>query len=194
MITASEYIRKLIHLFNLVIPLFYVFIITDKDTLLIFLAIFTGLFIFIDITRMRLKIVEKLFARLFNAMLRSHELDGKFTGATWVMMGAWLTILIFPKNVAVLSLLFVSFGDIAAALIGMQFGKHKIWGKSWEGFSGGLAVCLFVAWLFPLVPLKIGFAGALTAMIVEIAPIPLDDNFKMPLAAGGIMMMMTSFL
>jgi len=126
-------------------------------------------------------------------MLRSHELKGKFTGATWVMLGACFTIFLFPRNVAVLALLFVSFGDIAAALIGMQFGKHKIWGKTWEGFLGGLAVCLIVAWIFPLVPVKIGFAGALTAMIMELVPIPLDDNFKIPLGSGGIMMMMNAF-
>jgi len=79
-----------------------------------------------------------------------------------------------------------------AGLIGQNFGKHKVGNKSWEGFFSGLTVCIIVAINFPLLPLTVSLAGALTAMIMELVPIPLDDNFKIPLGSGAIMMMLTT--
>ena len=125
-------------------------------------------------------------------MLRGHELKGKLTGATWVIIGSLITITIFSKNVAVIALIFMSLGDTAAGLIGQKFGKHKVGNKSWEGFLGGLIVCCIVAIIFPFLPLKISLTGALAAMIMELLPIPLDDNFKIPLGSGAIMMMLST--
>ena len=125
-------------------------------------------------------------------MLRGHELKGKLTGATWVIIGSLITITIFSKNVAVIALIFMSLGDTAAGLIGQKFGKHKVGNKSWEGFLGGLIVCFIIAIIFPFLPLKISLSGALAAMIMELLPIPLDDNFKIPLGSGAIMMMLST--
>ncbi len=194
MIQSSEYIRKLIHLFNLIIPAGYIFLIPEKYTFLTILSVFTILSLVLDIGRMRVDAIRTLFDRFLNYMLRGHELDGHLTGATWAMIGALITILLFPQNIAVLSLLFVCFGDIVAALIGMRFGSHKIGEKSWEGFLGGLVTCLLVAWVYPFLPFRIGAIGAMGAMMLEIMPIPLDDNFKMPLGAGSIMLLFSPFL
>jgi len=38
--------------------------------------------------------------------------------------------------------------------------------------------------------LDVSLIGAITAMIMELIPIPLDDNFKIPLGSGAIMMML----
>ena len=43
-----------------------------------------------------------------------------------------------------------------------------------------------------MLPKYIALSGALVAMIMEIMPIPLDDNFKIPLGSGGMMMMLSS--
>jgi glycerol-3-phosphate acyltransferase PlsY len=94
--------------------------------------------------------------------------------------------------VAILALIFMSLGDTAAGLIGQQFGKHKIGDKTWEGFFAGLVVCLIISINYNLLPLHVSISGACTAMIMEILPIPLDDNFKIPLGSGGIMMMLLS--
>ena len=78
-------------------------------------------------------------------MLRTHELHGRFTGATCVMIASCISILLFSKPVAILALIFMSLGDTAAGLIGQKFGKHKIGEKTWEGFIAGLAVCLIIS-------------------------------------------------
>ena len=160
--------------------------------MVILLTVFTFLFLFVEILRNKIGWIKSLFNSLFNSMLRGHELDGKLTGATWVLIGALTSIMLFSKPVAIIALIFMSLGDTTAGLIGQNFGKHKVGNKSWEGFFSGLAVCIIVAINFPLLPLTVSLAGALTAMIMELVPIPLDDNFKIPLGAGAIMMMLTT--
>ena len=191
MITSNEYLRKIIHLFNLIIPFVYLFFIHKKWDMVILLTVLTFLFLLVEILRNKIRWVKSLFDSLLNSMLRSHELDGKLTGATWVLIGALFSIMLFSKPVAIIALIFMSLGDTTAALIGQNFGKHKVGDKSWEGFFSGLAVCIIVAINFPLLPLTVSLAGALTAMIMELVPIPLDDNFKIPLGAGAVMMMFT---
>jgi glycerol-3-phosphate acyltransferase PlsY len=192
MITKSEYFRKLIHLFNLVIPLSYFFIFPDKWNFLNILILLTICFITIDICRNIFPAVQSIFSIFFDKMLRDHELNGKFTGATWVMIASCISVLLFSKPVAILALIFMSLGDTAAGLIGQQYGKNKIGDKTWEGFFAGLFVCLIISINYNLLPLYVSISGAFTAMIMEILPIPLDDNFKIPLGAGGIMMMLLS--
>ena len=190
MISFDEYIRKIIHLFSLIIPFGYLYIITDKYVMVQILIVFNVIFLFFDITRHRIVWIQSIFKYFFNDMLRGHEQRGHLTGATWVIIGSLISILIFTKYVAVIALIFMSLGDTAAGLIGQKFGRHKVGNKTWEGFLAGLIICIIVAINFPFLPLKISLVGALVAMIMELLPIPLDDNFKIPLGSGAIMMML----
>ena len=195
MIPLSEYKRKLIHLFNLAIPFSYLYIFPEKWVFVKFLSILMVLFIIFDILRHKVAWVKSLFTLFINSMLRSHEQEGKLTGATWVMIGAVISIILFSKPVAIIALIFMSLGDSAAGLIGQRYGKHKIWNKSWEGFFGGLFVCIIIGIIYSLLttlPMTISLSGAVAAMVMEILPIPLDDNFKIPLGAGAIMMMLST--
>ncbi|HIA84435.1 MAG TPA: hypothetical protein EYO04_00170 [Candidatus Marinimicrobia bacterium] len=192
MIPLSEYKRKLIHLFNLAIPFSYLYVFPEKWVFVKLLSILMVLCIIFDILRHKVAWVKSLFTLFINSMLRSHEQEGKLTGATWVMIGAVISIILFSKPVAIIALIFMSLGDSAAGLIGQRYGKHKIWNKSWEGFFGGLFVCIIVGMNYSLLPMTISLSGAVAAMVMEILPIPLDDNFKIPLGAGAIMMMLST--
>ena len=192
MILSQEYIRKGIHLLNLVIPLSYFYVFTEKWEFLIILSLITLCFIVIDISRHFVPLIKSIFSFFFNKMLREHELKGKLTGATWVMIASCVSITLFSKPVAILSLVYMSLGDTAAGLIGQKYGKHRIGNKTWEGFVAGLIVCIIIAISYDMLPKYIALSGALVAMIMEIMPIPLDDNFKIPLGSGGMMMMLSS--
>ena len=192
MILSQEYIRKGIHLLNLVIPLSYFYVFTEKWEFLIILSLITLCFIVIDISRHFVPLIKSIFSFFFNKMLRKHELKGKLTGATWVMIASCVSITLFSKPVAILSLVYMSLGDTAAGLIGQKYGKHRIGNKTWEGFVAGLIVCIIIAINYDMLPKHIALSGALVAMIMEIMPIPLDDNFKIPLGSGGMMMMLSS--
>ena len=120
-------------------------------------------------------------------MLRSHELAGKLTGASYVFIGAFISVIIFPKEIAILALLFTAIGDTAAALYGRKFGKIKIWTKTLEGSIVGLIACFTIALFFPQIPIIIKFSGAFAAMFIELLPIKIDDNLRIPLFSGVIM-------
>jgi glycerol-3-phosphate acyltransferase PlsY len=88
-------------------------------------------------------------------------------------------------------------GDGVAAIVGRAFGRTRFFGKTLEGTLGGLAACLvwgaFVAaggW----VPWDVVIAGALVASLVEMLPIPLDDNLGMTLIAGYVMKLLSGGL
>lgn len=192
-VTLPEIGRKLIHFFNLIIPISYLTWLPDKTHALYVLGSFTVLGLCIDLARTRIQAVKSIFEKFFNSMLRHHELSGKLTGATWVMIGSFAAIYLFPKPEAVTALVFMSLGDTVAGLIGKQFGKIKIGAKSLEGSLSGFAVCVLFVWVFPFVPLPIGIAGAAAAMIVEAIPLPFDDNVTIPIASGTIMLFISNF-
>ena len=194
MISIHEYQRKAIHLFNLIIPFGYWFLIPDQNQFKIIIITFTILFILADFFRTKSKLIKKLFKIFFDKMLREHELKGQFTGATWVMISASVTILFFSKNIAIISLIFMSIGDTFAALIGKKYGKLKIYDKSLEGFLGGLIVCLVAAYYYDPLPFYISGVGALTAMLFETLPLPLDDNFRIPIGSAIIMTILLGVL
>ena len=194
MISSSELSRKLIHLFNLVIPICYFYFIIDKNQMATFMFIFALIFIMIDFARMRSELVKKIFNKLFNTMMRKHEISGRFTGATWVLIIAVPIIYFLPKEIAILSLVYMSVGDIAAAIIGLSFGKTKMGKKSLEGSIGCLSVCISAALLLNLVPLIVSISGAVMATVFEALPLDIDDNILIPVGAGTTMAIVSSFI
>ena len=194
MISKSEYIRKLIHLSNLTIPISYYYVFQDKRFFLLCLFFFVLIFLAIDLYREKNKYIKIFFNLFFNRMMRKHELDGALTGASWVMISAFITILIFPKNIAILSLIFMSIGDTAAGLVGRRVGKLKIGEKTVEGFVFGFLACALISYNYKLVPFTVSIYGALVGMIFEVLPLPLDDNLKIPLSSASIMYVIESYL
>lgn len=187
MISSHEYVRKAIHLLNLVIPLSYCYIFPNKIDFLKILFGLTCLFLFIDVIRNKFPFIKIFFIKIFGKMLRNHEIKGKLTGATWVMIASLLTISLFPKNIAILSLVFMSLGDTFAALVGRKFGKVAFFNKTFEGFLGGLLPCIIIAFYFNSLPLYVSIVGAFSAMIIEVVPIPIDDNLSIPVFSASAM-------
>ena len=81
-----------------------------------------------------------------------------------------------------------------AAIVGRAWGRTRLYRKSLEGAIGGLTACL--AWAIVVaasgkVPWEAAIAGALVASLVEILPIPLDDNLGMTLISAYAMRLLT---
>ena len=183
----EEIKRKLIHLGNSVIPIGYYFFIHDRMLMVWILFSMSLCFVTIDYFRSRIDWIQKWFKLFFSPMLRKHELEGKLTGASWVLIGGTISVFLFEKDIAVLALLFMSVGDSVAALIGLRYGKIKIGEKSLEGFAGGLISCIFVSIFFPSITWINRISGSLSASLIELSTIPMDDNFKIPIISGGVM-------
>lgn len=191
MISSGDFFRKIIHIGNAVIPITYLVIVTDRWSLVWILLALVLFSIFIELGRNRQRWIGSFFARYLNFMLKPEEIQGHWTGATWVFTGALLTILLFPKTLAILALLYMSFGDTTAALVGKSIGRPRIGRKSLEGFFAGLVICLVLAWFFPAISWPVRFVGAITAMVVELLPIPVDDNLSIPVLSALAMVLTT---
>ncbi|MFZ4592597.1 MAG: diacylglycerol/polyprenol kinase family protein, partial [Ignavibacteria bacterium] len=137
--TNSEYryelYRKLIHLFSTVIPVIYCY--TTREFMLALIGTGTILMIVLDVLKAYTSTFENLYNKVFNVILREDEKNFKrnlFTGGTYYAIGIFLSVLLFPKEVAVFSILVMIWCDTMAALIGKKFGKKKLIGnKTIEG-------------------------------------------------------------
>lgn len=152
----------------------------------------------VDWTRLRYRAPRYWFLRYTRRMLRHHE-RRRFAGATYMAVAYAAALVLFPKPIAVMAMLFNGFGDAAAALVGKRFGRHRTaWGKSWEGFAAGLtvnlAVGLAISSLAPAVPPLAAVAGAIAAATLEFLDLPIDDNVRVTLGGGGVAFLLALLL
>lgn len=187
MISSYEYYRKATHIFSLIIPGLYWYAVPNQSTAGLIIALFTFLFIFFEYLRFKSKFIKNIFSLLFDKMLKDHELKGKLTGATWVMISSTIVILLFPKEIAVISLVFLSIGDTMAGLFGRSYGRVRIGNKTLEGFLAGFFSCLMISFLYNPLQFSITATGAFFGMLFEVLPLPFDDNLKIPIASATAM-------
>ena len=182
MVYRFEIIRKLIHFASALIAIIYLFFFVKEKAILI-IGFLTCFMITAELLRMNVSSIRNLFSKVFGKLLRMHEYK-KITASTWLFIGAFFTILFFPKEVAVISLLFMSVGDSCAALVGKKWGKIKIFDKTLEGSVAFLSSAIFISLLYREIPYYSSFVGAFFATIAELLPLPLNDNLTIPLITG----------
>lgn len=182
----QELQRKGIHQLALAIPIGYTFL--SKSLSLQILISIAVIVTIVDFGRFKLPWLGKIFSRIFHTLLREHE-TYRYTGSTNLLWGSVLVIWLFPKNIVLLSLYFLIISDSAAALVGKLFGKHKIFDKSLEGTAAFFASATIITYFFPEFSLIQRISAAITAAIVELLPIPIDDNFLLPVATCSFMML-----
>ena len=183
--TLEEFYRKLLHISSCAIALSYFWFFKDRSLMLIIVGTLTLLSISIEILRNRNSYIKKIFIKHLNFMLRRNEIRGFITGATWLLIGNFLTIFIFPISVAVPALLYLSVGDPTAALVGKNFRSFTIGEKSLVGsLFGFLFGLILVSLVNRVLPFYAVMIGSLVAMIVEVLPSSIDDNLSIPLLSG----------
>jgi len=190
----GELHRKAIHIFSLVIPVGYYILPEENARKALLVAAVVA--VVIEALRLNEPHLRHITFRLAGALLREHEKTGLFS-STYLILGSLLCAHSFSKPVVIAAVLFLILGDAAAALVGRVFGRTQIFDKTLEGSLACLGVCLAVGMLLGLVPdldlpLKAAVAGAVTATVFELLPIPLDDNFRIPLSAGFAMRLVMS--
>jgi dolichol kinase len=119
----------------------------------------------------------------------------QLTGIPFYMASCLFAFLIFPHHVAVLSILYLAFGDPSSSFFGVLYGRNKIFpNKSLQGTLGGFCVCFVVTVAYLgwqgqagdrllLMALLGGFAGC----VAELLPLNVDDNFAIPVVSGALM-------
>jgi len=130
--------------------------------------------------------------------MRPSEHDG-ITGTPAYVGGVFLAFLLFPREIAVASLVPLVLGDRAAVLAGKGFGKIRIGDKTFEG-----SVACFVASLtgylilrkffgsFQHAGLPVLLGASLVGTLAEALPRPFNDNLTIPLAVGAFLKIVSS--
>ncbi len=143
----------------------------------------TGIFlVLLEVEYLRLEHRMKLPE--FIDVLRPRERTN-VTGAIFFSAATIIVFATFDYPIAVTALLLTVFGDLASALIGIKFGRHKVYKKkTLEGFLAGLAINFLVGYLFlPAYP-AIFLTMAVVASVVELYTGKLDDNLTVPLISA----------
>jgi dolichol kinase len=185
MITKVEILRKIVHLSTLVIPVGYA--LTSEETAILFLIPFFIALLVVDLLRQFHAGMASLFQKYFFGRVLREEEKSAFMGSTYFIFSTILTILLFPKPIAIASLFILILSDTAAALIGKGIGRVKVFGKTVEGSMAFLITSLLIVWIYPHLNRLSGSLAALGATLVEVLPIKLNDNLSIPLVAGAIM-------
>lgn len=190
----DEIIRKFIHLCSLSIPIVYYFI--PRNSALIILGLMTATALFLDLGRYLSPGIGKFFYKFFGFLLRQHEIDHKkrnLNGATYVLLSAFICVLIFPKIIVITAFTVLIISDTLAALIGRRFGRHKFLFKSLEGtlaffLSGIIVVLLSPKIEYRISEYMIGIISTAFGAIIENVSFGLaDDNLVIPISVGAAM-------
>ncbi|MBZ0269778.1 phosphatidate cytidylyltransferase [bacterium] len=177
--------RKAIHLFAITIPLGLLYLpITPARRVLMGIAV---ALLLVDLAKIHQPRLRSYFTQFFGHLIRRHE-HSEVTASTYLVVSALVVSYLFEAEVAAASLVFLIIGDTLAAMVGKAWGRTRLFGKTLEGFLAGWISSFLVAWA--LVPsfgpwplLAASFVGA----VVEILPIPVDDNFRIPLLTALVL-------
>ena len=110
-----------------------------------------------DFVRHRYWQVNRLYIRCLGALMRESEVDG-WNGVISYLLGAWIVLRFFPKDIGVMSVLLLSWCDTAASTFGRLWG-HRTWRvRKGKSLAGSIAACvtgiitasLFWGWLAPI--------------------------------------------
>ena len=158
------------------------------DLNLLFGVVIGGALVSLMVKKQRLNPIKKLLS----VFERDHHLENfPGRGILFFTLGAYLTLLLFPANLAYAGILVLSFGDAASNLVGRHFGKIKMKlnpSKNIEGSIVGILVSVPIAYYF--VPnIAACIAAATIAMFLEMPHIrfggfEIDDNLLIPLGAS----------
>lgn len=184
--------RKLYHLASgLVCVSLYAFVFTRTEALII-LSVVGGIWIGLDLMRLKVPALNALSMRWFGKLMRREELKSVSANSFYIL-GLFVVVLVFPKPIAILSALYLAVGDPIAAIVGTRYGRHKLVGKKTvEGALGNFVACFAVTFLvaatYFALPLLSSFGlavvGGAIAVLVEMCPSPIDDNLTIPVGSG----------
>ncbi len=139
---------------------------------------------------------------------RENMKDSPGGGSFFYVLGVFLSLVLFPTDVAYVAIVVLALGDSISTFIGKNYGKTKApWSsvKLLEGTIAGIILSfagfLGLYYLFPVlsIPFSVtlleGLAACAVAMVVEALEISIekrkiDDNVVIPLVAGAVILVM----
>ena len=155
-----------------------------------------GVDLLIETTRLRSPSINERVMKVWGPFMRNCEVS-KLSGTPYYILAAIFAVGIFPKPVAILSILYLACGDPLASLVGILYGSKSFkiaQGKSLIGTMAGVVTCAFITFIY-LKSLNLGdstvliltLVGGLAGGTAELLPFDIDDNFTIPVISGFVM-------
>jgi diacylglycerol kinase (CTP) len=103
--------------------------------------------------------INRIYVRYFGAFMRESEYSG-WNGVVFYLLGAWIVLFFFPKDVATVGVMLLSWCDTAASTFGRMYGRYTPRIRRGKSLAGSLAACLvgiataawFWGWVAPSTP------------------------------------------
>lgn len=116
----------------------------------------------VDVLRHNSSSFNRFYVRVLGAFMRESEVNDKYNGVIFYLLGAWISMRFFPKDVAVMGVLLLSWCDTAASTIGRLYGRYTPRIRKGKSFAGSSAAALVGAmtaliWWGVFVPSYYGF-------------------------------------
>lgn len=81
------------------------------------------------------------YIRILGALMRESEYFG-WNGVIWYLVGTWTVLTVFPKDIATLSVLLLSWCDTAASTFGRLYGRYTPRIRKNKSLAGSLAAMM----------------------------------------------------
>lgn len=141
--------------------------------------------------RLKIPAVNRLALKVMGPFMRESEKNSA-SGLPFYALGCFLSMILLPEKIAVLSILFLVFADPISSMVGQKWGRDKIYkNKSLQGFMACFITCYVLATAYGLVFSSGGlnlvvFAllGGLVGALSELWSGAIDDNLVMPISSG----------
>ncbi len=185
--------RKLYHLIG-GLGLLSLYYILGRERALVAYAVLFCIVLAADSVRLNVPAINRFIYTRLPSFIRKNE-ENKLTGTPAYVAGIGLSLFLFPASIATAAVCFLACGDVAATTFGERFGKTKIGDKSLEGSIAFVIAAVAAGFLLPLAGVSVShgiiFLGAIAAAGVELLPLGLNDNLVIPLASGGVMLLVS---
>ncbi len=135
--------RKAWHIFFGSLVAFGYFYFFSKLQIIILLTLSLLFYVVMEIIRFNSAAFNAWAMKRAKWLVRDCEVH-KIQSGIYFSISTLLSILFFPKLIAVLSILYLGYGDPTASFFGILWGKHGPSfrnGKSWIGTFAGMVIC-----------------------------------------------------
>ena len=190
--TEFEFNRQMIHMFlGIIVVLLLKYGFVNKNIILVLILV--GFILSFLSAKIKIPVIHD-FLQKFERKKDLEKFPGK--GVIFYFIGIYISLLLFPKEVAMASIMILALGDSVSHIYGLHYGKikHPLSNTKFiEGTIAGFLAGFFGALIF--LPWLEAFLASLAAMVVEAIEIKIgaeqvDDNLIIPVIAGAVVWLM----
>jgi dolichol kinase len=188
--------RKTWHMFMGVAMASVYFAGMSTHVAVLILTLALGISVLVEFSRLNVPSFNEKVVRCWGPIMRSCEVN-RVSGIPFYILATLLSIGIFPKPIAILSILYLAFGDPVASLFGILYGKYGMRfsnGKSLVGTLAGIAACSLVGFFYlrtlslpSTAYLSLVLLGGVAGGVAELMPFDMDDNLSIPIVSGFVL-------